>query len=314
MDVHLRDLRYFVAVAEDLHFTHAAERLYVSQPSLSKQVRSLERHLGVPLFDRDNREVRLTEAGAALLPAARRVLAEWAAARAAVDEVTAARRATLVVGMSTSPGRSGLLPAIRSRFTAEHDGVRITLRQVEWGDPTAGLADADTDVAFVWLPLLDERRYRWTVVAEEPRHVALPATHPLARKEIVDFADLLDEPFLALPSSAGPLRDYWLALDARGGRPSVIGGEISSPDETYESLVDGRGVCLLATGNSPLVTRGDVITREVRGISPARLAVAARADDRRPLVRAYLDAARAIATSRGFSPLNPLARRKGSAG
>jgi DNA-binding transcriptional LysR family regulator len=74
-------------------------------------------------------------------------------------------------------------------------------------------------VAFVWLPLPDPARYQWVVVAEEQRLVAMPDTHPLASRDVVDFADLLDEPFLALPRGAGPLRDYRLATDARGGRP-----------------------------------------------------------------------------------------------
>jgi DNA-binding transcriptional LysR family regulator len=83
------------------------------------------------------------------------------------------------------------------------------------------------------------------------------------------------------------LRDYWLALDARHCRPPVIGVEFTSTDETYEALVDGRGVCLLATGNAPLVTRGDIVTRPVRGISPSQLALAWCKEDRRPLVLAY---------------------------
>src|SRR4029453_1199656 len=97
-DVHVRDLRYFVTVAEELHFTRAAERLYVSQPALSKQVRALERQLGVELFRRDRRDVALTEAGAALLPHARRVLGAWAEGAAAVEAARAAQRSTLVVG------------------------------------------------------------------------------------------------------------------------------------------------------------------------------------------------------------------------
>ncbi|WP_260609249.1 LysR family transcriptional regulator, partial [Streptomyces sp. WAC 01325] len=174
MDVHVRDLRYFVAVAEELHFTRAAERLYVSQPALSKQVRALERHLGVELFRRDPQGVTVTEAGAALLPHARRVLDAWSDGTAALEAARAAARSTLVVGMSTSPGRGGLLPAIRSRFTAAHPDTVLRLRQVSWEDPTAGLADGDADIAFVWLPLPDAERYGWTVVAEEPRLVALP--------------------------------------------------------------------------------------------------------------------------------------------
>ncbi|WP_078651777.1 LysR family transcriptional regulator [Streptomyces xylophagus] len=294
-DVHVRDLRYFVAVAEELHFTRAAEKLYVSQPALSKQIRALERQLGAELFRRDRRGVALTEAGAALLPYAERVLAVWAEGASALAEVSAAGRSTLVVGMSTSPGRGGLLPAIRSRFTAARPEAVVRLRQVSWDDPTAGLADGDTDVAFVWLPLPDAERYGWTVVAEEPRLVALPDSHPLAARAEVDFADLVDEPFLALPPGAGPLRDYWLALDERGGRPPRIGAEIASTEETYEALVAGLGICLVASGNAHLISLGGVITRPVHGISPSRYALAWRREDGgRPLVRAYAEACRGV--------------------
>ncbi|OIK04519.1 LysR family transcriptional regulator [Streptomyces monashensis] len=293
IDVHVRDLRYFAAVAEELHFTRAAERLYVSQPALSKQIRALERQLGAELLRRDRHGVALTAAGAALLPHARNVLSAWEAGAAAVEATEAARRSTLVVGMSTSPGRGGLLPAVRSRFTAEHPEVTLRLRQLTWDDPTAGLADGGTDVAFVWLPLPDEERYDWTLVAEEPRLLALPESHPLAAHAELDFADLLDEPFLALPESAGPLRDHWLALDARAGRPPRIGAEISGAEETYEALVAGLGVCLVAAGNAPLISLGGVTTRPVRGIGPSRYVLAWRHEDaHRPLVGAYARACR----------------------
>jgi DNA-binding transcriptional LysR family regulator len=293
IDVHVRDLRYFAAVAEELHFTRAAERLYVSQPALSKQIRALERQLGAELLRRDRHGVALTAAGAALLPHARNVLSAWEAGAAAVEATEAARRSTLVVGMSTSPGRGGLLPAVRSRFTAEHPEVTLRLRQLTWDDPTAGLADGGTDVAFVWLPLPDEERYGWTLVAEEPRLLALPESHPLAAHAELDFADLLDEPFLALPESAGPLRDHWLALDARAGRPPRIGAEISGAEETYEALVAGLGVCLVAAGNAPLISLGGVTTRPVRGIGPSRYVLAWRREDaHRPLIGAYARACR----------------------
>ena len=138
--------------------------------------------------------------------------------------------------------------------------------------------------------LQDERFRDIPVVAEEPRLVAMADAHPLAGRAVVDFTDLLDEPFLALPESAGALRDHWLATDARGGRPAVIGAEVASSEETYEALVAGLGVVLLAAGNTPLITLGQVVTRPVRGISPSRFALAWRADDHRPLVREYVRA------------------------
>ncbi|WP_217164950.1 LysR family transcriptional regulator [Streptomyces sp. AC512_CC834] len=301
-DVHVRELRYFATVAEELHFTRAAERLYVSQPALSKQIRALERQLGAELFRRESHGVTLTEAGTALLPHARRVLADWAEGAAAMAAVRAARRGTLVVGMSTSPGRGGLLPAIRSRFTAAHPDAVVRLRQMTWEDPTAGLADGTADVAYVWLPLPDAGRYAWTVVAEEPRLVALPETHRLAARTELDFADLADEPFLALPPEAGVLRDFWLALEERRTlegpevRPPLVGAEISGTEETYEALVAGLGICLVAVGNAPLITLGGVTTRPVRGLGPSRYALAwRREDEERPLVRGYVEACRRVA-------------------
>jgi DNA-binding transcriptional LysR family regulator len=122
--------------------------------------------------------------------------------------------------------------------------------------------------------------------------VAIPERHRLARLTEVDFSALLDEPVLALPKSAGPLRDYWLAIDYRNGRAPVIGAEIASADETYEALVDGRGVCLLSSGNVSLVERGGVVTRSVKGIPPSQLALAWRKDHDHPLVQAYVECAR----------------------
>jgi len=295
MDVHLRELRYFVAVAEQLHFGRAAEQLFVSQPALSKQIRALELRLRVSLFDRDRRAVRLTDAGAALLPKARAVLAAWEQAEGELAAVTATAAATLVVGISTGLGR-GLLPAVRARFAAAAPEAQLRIRQVRWDDPTGGLATDDeqrTDAAFVWLPLPEPERFQWITVATEPRRLLLPAAHPLAARESIDFADLLDEPFLALPESSGPLRDYWLALDQRDGRRPVIGAEIASTDETAEALAAGLGVCLIAAGNASLFRDDAIAVRDVAGVSPSELVLAWRRDDRRELLRRFVAATRA---------------------
>ena len=295
MDVHLRELRYFVAVAEQLHFGRAAEQLFVSQPALSKQIRALELRLRVSLFDRDRRAVRLTDAGAALLPKARAVLAAWEQAEGELAAVTATAAATLVVGISTGLGR-GLLPAVRARFAAAAPEAQLRIRQVRWDDPTGGLATDDeqrTDAAFVWLPLPEPERFQWITVATESRRLLLPAAHPLAARESIDFADLLDEPFLALPESSGPLRDYWLALDRRDGRRPVIGAEIASTDETAEALAAGLGVCLIAAGNASLFRDDAIAVRDVAGLSPSELVLAWRRGDRRELLRRFVAATRA---------------------
>jgi DNA-binding transcriptional LysR family regulator len=295
MDVHLRHLRYFVAVAEHLHFTRAAEALYVSQPALSKQIRVVEEQLRVRLFERDRRDVRLTAAGTALLPHVRAVLDAWQQSEQALAAAATAQAATLVVGMSTAPGR-GLLPAVRARLSAHAPTARLQLRQIPWHDPTGGLAmdrPGGTDAAFVWLPIPSPERYRWVTVTTEPRLVALPATHRLAARERIDFTDLYDEPFLALPAASGALRDYWLATDARNGRPVVVGAEVANTEETVEALTAGLGVCLIAAGNAPLIARDDITVRPVDNVTPSELVLAWRHDDDRPLLTALIDAVHA---------------------
>jgi DNA-binding transcriptional LysR family regulator len=285
MHVHLRELHYFVTVAEHLNFTRAAEALFISQPALSKQIRALENRLRTPLFHRDRRSVRLTPVGEALLPGSRAALAAWADASAAAAAASARSAAALVVGMSTGLGR-GLLPAVRARFSALAPAAQLDLKLVAWNDPTGGLAGPDpVDAAFVWLPIPDPRRYEWMPVAREDRLLALPAGHRLAARRTVDFVDLLDEPFLALPRASGPLRDFWLGTDARQGRPPVIGAEIASTEETVEALNARLGVCLLAAGNAPLVTRDGITTRPVTGIGPSELVLAWRAGDHRRLLQ-----------------------------
>ena len=142
MDAHLRDLRYFVAVAEELNFTKAAnERLFIAQPTLSRQIRLLEAALRARLFDRDHRTVRLTQAGEVLLTRARLLLGQWDETQGAVAEAAAATDMTLRVGFHTRIGR-GLIPAVTARMAQLLPGWKLTFRQVSWRDPTAGLAGA----------------------------------------------------------------------------------------------------------------------------------------------------------------------------
>ena len=115
MEVHLRNLRYFAAVAEELHFSRAAERLHVSQPALSKQIRQLERELRFPLFRRERRRVELTAAGEVLLPAARDLLADWEQVLAAATQRASEEGKLLYVGFQTSVG-GGLYQDIAARF------------------------------------------------------------------------------------------------------------------------------------------------------------------------------------------------------
>jgi DNA-binding transcriptional LysR family regulator len=286
MDAHLRDLRYFVAVAEELSFTKAAtERLFISQPALSKQIRQLESSLRVRLFERDRRTVTLTKAGEAMLPQARLVLAQWEETQRAVAE--AARSTTLTVGFQTRIGR-GLIPAVTARMAELLPGWKLLFRQVAWHDATAGLGGSEVDVAIAWLPVPAER-LSWRVVATEERWVALPAGHRLASSSSVSLADLADEPFIALPAAAGALRRFWLAAGERSGEPRVV-AEAETAEETFEAVASGLGVTLLAAGNVEIYRRDDVVCRPVRGLSPSELAVVWRTRDSRDAIRVFVDA------------------------
>jgi len=281
MDVHLRDLRYFVAVAEELHFTRAADRLQIAQPTLTRQIRQLERQLNVPLFDRDHRSVRLTPAGKELLAASRELLATWDAARGVIAD----RGGVLRVGLQTAVGR-GLLPDLAGRLP-----YRLDFRQYPWTDPTAGLASGEADVALLWLPVPGQERLRWRVLRTESRWVLLAAGHPLAAQETIAFAQLHDEPFVALPSEAGVLRDYWLAIEERQGHRARIAAEAATADEKLEAISVGTGVCLIAEGNVALYRRPGVVARPVTGISPCQLAIAWRSGDDRAAVADLVAAA-----------------------
>jgi DNA-binding transcriptional LysR family regulator len=277
-----------VAVAEELSFTRAAQRLHLSQPALSKQIRGLETALRAQLLHRDRRRVELTSAGQALLGAARGLLEAWDEAMAAVADAAAQESHLLRVGTLTSIGRA-LYPGVVDHFAKRQAGWRVELRSFGWGDPTAGLHDQTTDVAFLWLPI-DAGDVDHEVLVTERRFVALSTKHRLAAHRTVTFADIADEPFVALPESAGSLRDFWLALDERDGTPARVAAEVTSADETFEIVASGAAVVLLAEGNAVIYARPGIACLPVTGLGAARLAVAWRRDDRRLAVAAFVQA------------------------
>ena len=286
MDAHLRDLRYFVAVAEELSFTKAAEeRLFIAQPTLSRQIRLLEASLRAKLFERDHRTVRLTGAGEVLLTRARLLLKAWDETQSAVAEAASAEDMTLRVGFHTRIGR-GLIPAVTARMAQLLPGWRLAFRQVSWRDPTAGLASAEVDVAIAWLPVPDTGLLSWQVVATEERWVALPASHRLIERTAVTLDDLSGEAFIALPATAGALRQFWLAAGELRVPPRIA-AEAETAEETFEAVASGQGVALLAAGNAEIYRRDDVVCRPVTGLTPSQLAVLWRTGDDRKAIQVF---------------------------
>ena len=293
MDAHLRDLRYFVTVAEELNFTRAAARLHLSQPALSKQIRGLETTLRAQLFRRDRRQVELTAAGTALHAVARSLLQDWDDGVAVVSDAAAQDARVLRVGTLTSIGRA-LYPAITDQFAKRQPGWQVQLHTYGWGDQTAGLRDRAADAAFVWLPI-DAAEIETEVLATERRFVAISARHPLADRQTIEFSEIINDPVAALPASAGSQRDFWLAIDARGGQPPRVAAEVSSTDEKFEIVSSGAAITLLAEGNADIYSREGIVCIPVSGLEPARLAIAWRRSDRRPAVRDFVQACREAA-------------------
>ncbi|MDX6252740.1 MAG: hypothetical protein QOF10_6100 [Kribbellaceae bacterium] len=191
----LRQLEYFVAVAEERHFTRAAGRMHVAQSGLSASIRSLERELGADLFVRNTRSVELTDEGRALLTEARHTLAGVAAAKDAVAAVKGLLRGTLAVGTLQCLGAVNL-PAILARFHGTHPGVEIELRQGGSTDLIERVRTGDLDLAFVCAPTDTPAGVALTPVAEEPLLLACSPTHPLRDRDTVDLQELREETFV----------------------------------------------------------------------------------------------------------------------
>ncbi|MFH8442474.1 LysR family transcriptional regulator [Streptomyces sp. NPDC018026] len=294
MDVDTRLLRYFATVAEEGSLTRAAQRLYVSQPALTKQIRQLESALGGPLFTRSRSGMALTGPGRALAARVPALLAGWEAALR--ETRSAARRADRIlrVGFLASAANEATQPII-AEFARRRPDWRAEMRQAAWSNPTAGLADSDVDVALVRLPFPGQEALRVVELFSEPRCVALPETHPLAGRERIDFRELWDEPFVAAPPETGPWREYWLAADERDGHPVRIGAVTEQPDDWLTAIANGYGVALAPESAARFYTRPGVAHRPVTGIGPSRVAVAwAPADDADPVVRDFVRCCREV--------------------
>ncbi|MFD5007309.1 LysR family transcriptional regulator [Streptomyces mutabilis] len=298
MDVDTRLLRCFAAVAEEGSLTRAAERLYVSQPALTKQIRRLEAGLGVDLFTRSRTGMALTEPGRTLARRVPALLAGWDAALRETRSAASRAARVLRVGFLASAANEATQPIV-AEFARRRPGWRADMRQAAWSNPSAGLADSDVDVALVRLPFPGQEALRVLPLFSEPRCVALAETHPLAARETIAFRELWDEPFVTAPPETGRWREYWLAADERDGHPVRVGAVTEHPDDWLTAIANGYGIALAPESAARFYTRPGVVYRPLTGVGPSRVAVAwAPADDDTPVVQDFVRCCRDALTDR----------------
>lgn len=293
----LRKLRYFVTLAEELHFGRAAARLSITQPPLSLAIRALEDELGVQLFARNRRQVELTHAGATFLEHARAVLAR---ATEAVQQARAAERGEvgrLAIGFMSASIYT-LLPPVLRQFAASHPGVKLELRELTLPQQFAALRRGDIEVGFVRPPIHDPGLASVDLLAE-PLVVALPDGHKLATARRITPAQLKEQPFVMFQRAPGlVLHDLVLGFCLQHGFTPRVTQEASQTHAVVGLVSAGIGVALVPASAQEIRLRG-VHFRPLAVATPqVHTALAWRRDDSSPVLKAFVQAATRVAGAR----------------
>lgn len=307
----LRHLRYFVAVAEELHFGRAAERLHIAQPPLSRQIRDLEEELGVPLFDRVARGIELTPAGRAFLPEARLTLAQAERAQRSAQRAAKGEIGRLRVGFVEAATYSAILPNVLGFFRMHLPQIGLSLFEMSSGEQEEAFRDGRIDLGMLDNPPPDAERWlNVEPVYGDPLVAALPESHPLAAAARVTLADLAGDSFVLFPRSDVPrLYDEFIAsCRAAGFSPRVV--QQAAGWHTLAGLV-GAGV---GTGFVPRsladAGRPGIVYKRVRGLTVAvEMSAAWKKGDTSPVRERFVTALRAVAHARP-----PASRKGGTAG
>ena len=304
----LRHLRYFVVVAEELHFRRAAERLHMSQPPLSQQIRALEQEIGATLFERNQRKVELTAAGAAFLERAREILDAVEDAARQARRVQRGEVGRLAVGFVGSAMYS-FVPELLRQFRAHAPEITLRLHELGTSEQLRQLEDGRLDIGFLRMPR-KRPELTFETLVEEPVVAALPDAHPLATHPLLRLADLEGEKLVLLTRAGAPgLREALAdAIDKLGGEERIV--QEAAEMQTVVGLVAaGVGVSLVPESVRALARAG-VTYRPLDGYAPkVRLAMAWRAADDSPVLAAFLEMARAAAPAAGERGWRGPARR-----
>ncbi len=282
----LRRLSYFIAVAEELHFGRAAARLHVAQPSLSQQIRALEKELGVELLRRDHRSVELTRAGAALLREGRRALTQAQRAQDAARAAGHGFAGSVVVGFMGSAGRHHLPPVVRA-FRNGHPAVTIEIRELTLPDTNRAIRDGTVDLAFI-RPIENDPALTVEPLPGDGLVAVLPEGHPLTDATALPLAALAGEQFIR-PNASTVLQPWmsYLAIicDRHGFTPRYADAEASSLPAIVGLVAAGSGVSVMSATTHTLPREGVIAVPIEDETMP--LALAWRADDQSPAVRDF---------------------------
>lgn len=264
----MRQLRYFVALAEKLHFGRAAEALHISQPPLSRAIRALEGRLGVALFVRTRRRVDLTPEGARLLEEARRVQGQLERVCVELRGMAAGERGRLRIGF-VSLADYGVLPGLLKDFKAARPGVALALREMLSPDQSAALAAGELDFGLLLPPVQDAPALEHVVVQRERFVVALPARHRLAREPgKLAVRDLDGEPLVMVPREIAPrLYDIVAGLVQRAGLSLDVAQEAIQMQTVVSLVSSGLGAAIVPASVANLGRRG-VAYREIADPHP----------------------------------------------
>jgi DNA-binding transcriptional LysR family regulator len=288
--VELRQLRYFVAVAEELHFRRAAARLHISQPPLSQQIAALEAELGVTLLARTRRRVALTPAGAAFLREARALLAGAEAAAGTARAIGSGQEGVLRVSFVGSALLS-IVPGIVQRFRAARPRVGIELRERSTAEQLEAVATGAVDVGLLRPPVAPDADLVTRTVLRERTVAALPAGHPLAALRRVPLRRLAAEPLVLFPREQAPgYHDLLTGRLAATGTVPVVAQYAPETITIIGLVAAGIGVSPVAASVSNLALPG-VVYRPLQGAPATELAAVHRREEGAALVQAFVAAA-----------------------
>jgi len=293
----LRHLRYFVAVAEELHFGRAAARLRVAQPALSQQIKQLEAELGVMLLARTKRRVALTEPGRLFLPEARRTLVHAAAAADVARRAAEGHAGRLRIGYVDS-ALWGVFPAVLGAYRETHPAVHLSLLERLPAQQLAGLRSGDLDVG-IGPTSPTERGLDAELLSEDRIMLSLPAAHRLAAREAIELPDLAEEPWVLVNArTPSRLRDAAIAACVRAGFTPRVAQEARQLDALVALVSAGLGVTFVPS-TAERMPRAGVAFRPLRGVDLTfRLYAVWRRGETPPTVRSFLDVMREVAARR----------------